>query len=52
MLCAELLYLETLDHARHNLVLQTAVLSLCVLPDGDQVDVIIPASSDMPSSTI
>ena len=44
--CAEALYLETLHHARHNLMLQATVLSFCILSDGNEVDIIVPASSE------
>ena len=44
--CAKALHLETLNHARHNLMLQATVLSFCVLSDSNEVDIIIPASSE------
>ena len=38
-------HLKTLHHARHHLMLQATVLSLCILTDGDEVDIVIPAST-------
>ncbi len=38
-------HLQTLHHARHNLMLQATVFSFRVLADGDEIDIIIPAST-------
>jgi len=35
-------HLQGLNNSRNNLMLQTTVLSFCVLSDGDQVDIVIP----------
>jgi hypothetical protein len=34
-------YLQTFHHPLDHLVLQAAVLPLSVLPDGDQVDIVV-----------
>lgn len=39
--CCCCAHLEALHHSLDHFVLQAAVLALCVLPDGDQVNVIV-----------
>ena len=34
-------HLQALHNAGHNFVLQATVLSLCVFPDGDKIDVVV-----------
>ena len=38
-------HLQTLHHAGHHLMLQATVFSLRVLTNGDEIDIIVPASA-------